>query len=69
MFWYVNLMLTSVVINDTFSHCLNQLVTVNNVPHVHELFYLVLSGRTENVRDRRELLKNSFDAQGTFAKV
>ena len=69
MFWYVNLMVTSVMVIDTFSHWLNQPVTINNLPRVHELLYLVLSERTENTRVLRELVENIFDAQGKFEKV
>ena len=54
---------------DTFSHWLNQPVTINNLPRVHELLYLVLSERTENARVLRELVENIFDAQGKFEKV
>ena len=54
-FWYVNLMRTSVMINDTLSHCFNQTVKIKIMPHAHELVYLVLSGRTENARVLIEL--------------
>ena len=35
-FWYVNLMLTCVMVNDTFNHCFIQTVIISNMPHVHE---------------------------------